>query len=153
MKKRSDFVTNSSSSSFILAFESEESIARELANENTNGHFETIYADVMEAERCSKDKMLEEYREEIYYTVRWQVENFLRHRKNMSYTEVHEFSKTEEFKQMVEKEIQNKVDELSEKMGEKSVFVEVEYSDHCDSDLEHYIMPELSCCMARISHH
>ena len=153
MKTRCDFVTNSSSSSFILAFENEDSIKTELANENTDGHLETIYKDVMAAERYSKEKILEEYRDDIYYKTKWQVEEYFERTMHMSYKEVRELENSEMFKSMVEKELQSKIDILSKKMEGNSVFVMVEYDDHCNSELEHHIMPYLNCCMERISHH
>lgn len=153
MKTRCDYVTNSSSSSFILAFENEDSIRTELANENTDGHLEKIYKDVMSAERYSKEKILEEYRDDIYYEVKWQVEEYFERTMRMSYKEVRELEKSDMFKTMVEKEIQSRLDVLAKKMEGNSVFVMVEYDDHCNSELEHHIMPYLNCCMERISHH
>ena len=46
MKIRTDFVTNSSSSSFILAFNNEASIVEELLKDNTCGQFKRLLEDI-----------------------------------------------------------------------------------------------------------
>lgn len=55
MKIRKGFVTNSSSSSFILGFKSEESIKEELQKENLEEeYFEEILRDVTEAAKLDR---------------------------------------------------------------------------------------------------
>ena len=72
MKIRKGFVTNSSSSSFILGFKSEESIKEELQKENLEEeYFEEILRDVMEAAKLDREDVLEGYSEEIYYQTLW----------------------------------------------------------------------------------
>ena len=51
------------------------------------------------------------------------------------------------------KEILNKVKITFKNMEDKTIFVEVEYDDHCNSDLEHDLMPNVDCTIQRISHH
>ena len=67
MKIRKGFVTNSSSSSFILGFTSEENIKKELEAENLKEYFDEVLRDVTRGIRLTKNEILEEYSEEIYY--------------------------------------------------------------------------------------
>lgn len=73
----------------------------------------------------------------------------------MSWDERREWTKTDEFDQIVENEIQRRLDEMKTKAEKNNneVFVDISYSDDCDSELEHHIVPYLDCCLRRFSHH
>ena len=152
MKIRKGFVTNSSSSSFILGFKSEESVKEELEAENLKEYFEEILRDVMKATRLDKEDVLGGYTEEIYYQTRWDVENSL----HVPYGKKLEMRKTEEFQEKLNKAIADRASELEQTMEGLSVFVEISYSDNDGlrySELEHYVVPKMKCCLAAISHH
>lgn len=152
-KVRNGFVTNSSSSSFILGFKDEDSIAKTLADDNTCGYFETIYHDCLEAEKMDIETMLNNCRESIYWEVFYNLEYKLEER--MNWDEIFEFTKTDEFKKLVEEETDKHINELRKDAEGKSIFVEVEYEDHSlsGSELEHDIVPYLDCCLKRFSNH
>ena len=152
-KVRNGFVTNSSSSSFILGFKDEDSIAKTLADDNTCGYFETIYHDCLESEKMDIETMLDNCRESIYWEVFYNLEYKLEER--MNWNEIFEFTKTDEFKKLVEEETDKRINELRKDAEGKSIFVKVEYEDHSlsGSELEHDIVPYLDCCLEVFSNH
>lgn len=152
MKIRKGFVTNSSSSSFILGFTSEENIKKELEAENLKEYFDEVLRDVTRGIRLTKNEILEEHSEEIYYDTLWKLEN----RLDVPYGKRFKIRKTKEFQDELNRAITDRVSELEEDMKGYSVFVEIDYSDNDGfrySNLEHYIAPNMNCCLAVISHH
>ena len=153
MKIRKGFVTNSSSSSFILGFKSEESIKEELQKENLEEeYFEEILRDVTEATRLDKEDILQGYSEEIYYQTLWEIEDSL----YVPYSMKFEMRETKEFQEKLNKAITDRTSELEQAMEGCSVFVEINYSDNDGlmySTLEHHVVPNMNCCLAVISHH
>jgi hypothetical protein len=156
MKIRNDYVTNSSSSSFILAFKDEDSIAKTLADNNTGGKFERIYADIMNTGRYNRNRIIEIFRDEVYWEAKWELRKQLETKRKMTYGQALDFTKTEEFEKMLNEEIEKRTKEFIQKLDDKSVVVMIDYGsggDGFDEDLEFEIVPNLDCCLAIFNHH
>lgn len=164
MKARNDFITNSSSSSFIVGFTSEDSIEEELKRnfpEEESERFDIVLKDIIDADKISKEEVLDLIREEIYYTAKHKVMEdyrYYQHIKNneCSYSDAFDYIETKEGKKEIENRINQILNKVEQDMGLKSVFVEISYSDNDGSffsSLEHEIMPELESTVMCISHH
>lgn len=156
MKIRTDYVTNSSSSSFILGFKDKDTIYNELVSGFPKwaiNQVGIVIRDIDSAEKFDKDEAVNRVRDGLKWTVRWDVQDLYRKRTGCSYSDAMDYVETEDGQEEVKKRLDNIVNNILKDIEDKNVFVEVEYDDHCYSDLEHEIMPNVNCTIQRISHH
>lgn len=150
MKTRGDFVTNSSSSSFILGFKGEEdiqSIATELSRYLYEWQVDSVVEDIKNG-ITSKEAAVE-LNKDWMWTYDWVF-------KGKTYWDLDwDVIKSEEYDNFIQ-ECKNKLsDELMKELDEYDVISIVGYEDHSDfgRQMEYDIMPYLNCTIKRISHH
>lgn len=159
MKIRNDYVTNSSSSSFIVGFKSENDIDSQLKESMVKCDSIYRYDDVLrdiKNHRITKEYALEIFKDEVQWDVKFYLEDCYEDKLG-GYTNFEKWIKKKENKKEFDDAVNSKVDELYKRFKEKiddcEYLAEVEYDDHTDGDLEHEIMPYLDCTIKRFSHH
>lgn len=161
MKIRNDYVTNSSSSSFIVGFKSENDIDSQLKESmfkcDSIYRYDEVLRDIKN-HRITKEYALEIFKDEV----KWEVEFYFQYEYERklgldSIISFYDWLEDETNKKAFDEAVSAKVDELYKEYEEKinacEYLAEVEYCDHTDGDLEHEIMPYLDCTIKHFSHH
>ena len=158
MKVRSDFVTNSSSSSFILSFKDEDSIEETLKNQFPKKYNKRYKQELLEEihsrKRLSKRIVKNLIDEELYNSIRYRLITKNKELWQMSSVERFDFFESDEGKELMKNEMQKVIDEALAKIGDDKVIVEVSHGDDGeDGVLENDIIPRLACKVIQFSHH
>ena len=171
MKVRNDFVTNSSSSSFILAFLSAEDGAAKitaLTAKHGTEYVTQLLTDFLNTTPISADDFAEHVKDDVESHARYAMhigeggwwssnkptfENLWR--KNHPDASYWDYYESEEYKTELARRTKEIMDELNAKISEKPYVVELEYEDHSEtgSMLEHEILPGWEHTVRRFSHH
>ena len=163
MKYRSDFVTNSSSSSFICAFKNKAEFSEmmEKYSQTYPQHFAYIYKDILEHRRNRKEilnELKEYYEGEAEYSIYWSGKNKTYWDGEFEYAGLEYYNryKLPAYKQAIDEYINKRMDYAEANLPKRGILASIEYSDEDGgffSELEHDIMPRMPFVFAILSHH
>lgn len=149
MKIRTDFVTNSSSSSFILGFHDEKTLCQELVEAMpewfVKDYIGTLITDIKDKKRLTAQEVIDEHTPDQEWEFRYQVKRNAE-RSGMNFREADEYADSAEGKKEADELYQKWLDELHNNLKKYNFFAEVEYCDHFDPGctMEHEVMPQMA---------
>ena len=152
LKTRTDFVTNSSSSSFIVGFQDAEdfkTLKKELTSilgnsRKANKYYQYIINNWNEINGDSAIDLFEENREYIEDLVGYEIEDYLRADGCFTW-----YLHDEEFNKKLNDKMVILFDEFKRKIKDYGTLFELEFED---DDVLDEIVPQLSCCIQQLTY-
>lgn len=170
MKIRCDYVTNSSSSSFILAYKNKDEAIKDAKRTRMESDArEILLNDIINTIPCTKKKIDDILMDEckagaVHYLEFGDGDWWCSQkdtwestwRRNNPGKQYRDMIESPEYKKAVEEKTKEYVSEVKKRIGDLEYVLYMEYSDEDGSvygDLEHEIMPKLIGTVKRFSHH
>ena len=152
LKTRTDFVTNSSSSSFVIGFQDAEdfkTLKKELTSilgnsRKANKYYKYIVHNWNEINGDSAIDLFEENREYIEDLVGYEIEDYLRTDGCFTW-----YLHDEEFNKKLNDKMVILFDEFKRKIKDYGTLFELEFED---DDVLDEIVPQLSCCIQQLTY-
>ena len=154
MKIRTDFITNSSSSSFIIGYNSEEELRQVLMVELPPKYVNDVFLDIISNKEnvdSALDYCIDALKRRAENDVMESLEDGIGFDTAWDFQEKH----PEDFQEMVKVRENDLIEECRAKASHYSQFSVVEYADdsYDGCALEHEIMPKFSRTIGIVSHH
>lgn len=162
MKYRKGFITNSSSSSFILAY-NEDSIEKSIWSqlkknyeyEKAGEYFGYLMHYIEKENNIKNDKnFLEDLKKSLFYICKFEIEEEME-KEGFSCDKIFDYMSSEKGKIKVIERVQEKVNVILENCKGYDTIKKLTISNDYEplTSLEYYIVKELEECKAKISHH